>query len=279
MPKLTLFLTITALLLVVSCKKSNSSHNSAGSAANSWVSSITSYSPTDQESIVDSFTYDSTHRIASYQQLGYDTSGGIAYTGNWSAIFALPAGTAPPATYTNDLTGVQEVHQLTYDAQGRILEDSSLGSSGWVIYFSYPNNNIAIDAYYDGTIANSLLDTLFMSNGNISGFHIYGPNNAGTADSLEGNLKLGFSGLANPCYHSAITSSVGPLIYILAISGYGGNFDAISQKALSSVSGMIDGLPGNTTVNYAQVTDGQGRLSRESASYGGGSSIITYRYF
>ncbi|HTR29052.1 MAG TPA: hypothetical protein VMH27_07265 [Puia sp.] len=280
MRKLPLFPAVIGLLFFCSCKKSNSAHNNNGSGANSWVSSITSYSPSDQESIVDSFAYDSAHRLASYQQFGYDTSGGYAYSASWSAIFSLPAGsTAPPATYTNDLTGTQELHQLSYDAQGRIIKDSSLGTSGWVIYFGYPNNNIAFNAYYDGTIANSLLDTLFMSNGNISSYHVYLPNNDLTADSLEGNVKAGYSGLANPCYHSVITSSIGPLIYALAISGYGGNFDAISQKALNSVSGLVDGLPFNTTVTYTQVTDSQGRLARESASLGGSSGIITYRYY
>src|SRR5262249_31606848 len=146
--------------------------------ANAWVSSITSYSPGNQESIVDSFSYDSAHRIAVYQQFAYDTSGGYPYTANWSATFALPAGnTAPPTSYTTGLTGYEELHRLTYDGQGRIIMDSSTGPSGWVFHFGYPNNNIAINTYYDGTVANSLLDTLFMSNGNIGSFHIYGPNN------------------------------------------------------------------------------------------------------
>ena len=119
-------------------------------------------------------------------QFEYDTSTGTPnYAYTWSAIFSLPAGSsAPPSSYTNNLTGTTELHQLTYDAQGRIVKDSSLGSSGWVIYFSYPANEIAITALYDGTIANSIVDTLFLSNGNIGSAHTYGPNNAGTADSL-----------------------------------------------------------------------------------------------
>lgn len=275
MRKLTLYLTALLLFFTYSCKKSNSS---SSSNSNSWLSSVTNYSA--QESIVDSFSYDSSHRLASFMQFEFDSSGGYPISANWSAIFSLPAGSsAAPTSYTNNLTGTTELHLLTYDAQGRILKDSSTGSSGWVIYFGYPNGNIAINAYYDGTVANSILDTLFMSNGNIASMHGYGPNNAGTADSLEGAIKYGFSGIANPGYHSTLTSSIGPLIYILQISGYGGIFDNISQKTLNSISGQSDGLPPGVTITYTLTTDSQGRLSQQSASYGGSSSSLVYRYY
>jgi hypothetical protein len=120
---------------------------------------------------------------------------------------------------------------------------------------------------------------LFLSNGNIGSSHVYGPNNAGTADSLEESIKYGFSGISNPAYHSAITSSVGPLLYILAISGYGGNYDAISQKAYNSLSGVGDGLPSGVTINFALSEDAQGRLSQQSVNFGGSEAIISYRYY
>jgi hypothetical protein len=277
MRKLPLFLTALLVIFIYSCKKSSSSNNNSANS-NAWLSSVTSWSsPT---SVVDSFAYDSTHRVASYTQLEFDTSTGTPYAYTWSAVFSLAAGgSAPPSSYTNNLTGTSELHQLTYDAQGRILKDSSLGSSGWVIYFSYPANAIAITALYDGTIANSIVDTLFLSGGNIANTHIYAPNNAGTADSLEGTLKFGFSGVSNPAYHSAVTSSVGPLLYILAISGFGGNYDAISQKAFNSVSGVGDGLPSGVTFNYTLSTDTQGRLSGQSINVAGSESTISYRYY
>jgi hypothetical protein len=277
MRKLPLFLTAFLLFFIYSCKKSNSSNNNNANS-NSWLSSVTSWSsPT---SIVDSFAYDSAHRVASYMQFEYDTSTGTPNSANWSAIFSLPAGSsAPPASYTNNLTGVTELHQLTYDAQSRIVKDSSLGSSGWVIYFSYPANEIAITALWDGTIGNSMVDTLFLTNGNIGSVHAYGPNNAGTADSLEQSIKYGFSGISNPAYHSAITSSVGPLLYILAISGYGGNYDAISQKAYNSISGVGDGLPSGVTIDFTLSQDAQGRLSQQSVNFGGSEAIISYRYY
>lgn len=284
MRKLPLSLTVIGLLFTISCKKSSSSNNNNNNGGDSkgWVSSITSYSPGDRQAIVDSFSYDGTHRVASYQQFEYDTSSGTAYSANWSAIFTLPADTTkPPLTYTNDLSGTMELHELTYDAQNRIIRDSSTGPSGWVIYFGYSGNYIAINAWLNGNgnFEGSLIDTLFMSNGNIGSFRVYGPNDAGTADSIQGNLTLGYGNLVNPCYHSVITSSVGPLIYILAISGYGGNFDAVSQKAFNSISGQVDGLPGNVTLHYAQTADSQGRLIQETGNLGGSSGTITYRYY
>ena len=272
-----LFLTALLLLFIYSCKKSSSSNNNNANS-NAWLSSVTSWSSPTR--IVDSFTYDSASRVASYMQFEYDTSTGTPGAYTWSAVFSLPAGSsAPPSSYTNNLTGTNELHQLTYDAQGRIVKDTSLGSSGWVIYFSYPANEIAITALYDGTIANSIVDTLFLSNGNIGNTHIYFPNNAGTADSLEGSVKYGFSSLSNPAYHSAITSSIGPLLYILAISGFGGNYDPVSQKVFNSLSGVGDGLPSGVTINYTLSTDAQGRLSEQSVNFGGSQGIIAYRYY
>jgi hypothetical protein len=276
MKKKPFYLAILMLFLFGACKKHNSSNNNSNS--NSWLSSITSWSP--GTAIVDSFSYDSSHRIASFMQFEFDTSTGTPLSGNWSAVFSLPAGaSAAPPSYTNNLTGYSELHQLFYDGQGRIIEDSSTGYSGWIIYFSYPNNNIAITALLDGTIANSIVDTLYLSGGNIANVHVYGPNNAGTADSLEGVLKFGYSGIADPAYHSAIASSVGPLIYMLSFSGYGANIDPISQKAFNSLSGVGDGLPSNVTINYTLTTDSQGRLSQQSVDYTGAAGTLTYRYY
>jgi hypothetical protein len=276
MKKLLILSIVLAVLSIVACKKSGSSGNSGSN--NSWLSSVSSWSP--QTMIVDSFTYDSSHRLASFIQTAYDTSSGSPITNSWSAVFALPGGSStPPQTYTNNLSGVTETHQLSYDGQGRIIKDTSLGSSGWVIYFSYPNGNIAITALYNGTIANSIVDTLFMSGGNIGSVHVYGPNNAGTADSLEGEVKYGFGSIGNPAYHATLTGSIGPLMYILAISGYGGNLDAISQNAINSMSGVGSGLPPGVTIDFTLTTDSQGRLSSQSASFGGFGGSISYRYY
>lgn len=264
------------LLLLSACKKHNSTNTTSNS--NAYLSSLTSWSP--GTAIVDSFSYDSSHRVASFMQFEFDTSGGYPVSANWSAVFSLPAGSsAPPSSYTNNLTGNSELHQLFYDGQGRIVKDSSTGYSGWIIYFSYPNNNVAITALLDGTIGNSLVDTLYLSGGNVGNVHVYGPNNAGTADSLEAVIKFGYSGIANPAYHSALASSIGPLIYILSFSGYGANIDPISEKAFNSLGGVGSGLPSNVTINYTLTTDSQGRLTQQSVNYAGAAGTLTYRYY
>ncbi len=138
-------------------------------------------------------------------------------------------------------------------ARGGSLRTRVLSGSGFVVYFSYPNGNIATTVLFDGTPQNNQIDTLFISNGNISAAHIYFPNDAGTADSLEAAVKFGYSSNNNPAYHAAISASIGPLLYILQFDGYGGALDPISQKALNSVSGLGDGLPANTAITYNQT--------------------------
>jgi hypothetical protein len=276
MRNLPLCLAAALLTFAGACKKSSSSHPT-NSNSTAWLSSVTNWAP--QTSVVDSFVYDSGHRVAAFLQAEFDTSTGSPLFGAWSAVFALPAAAgAPPTSYTTDLSGIQELHQLTFDGQGRIVKDSSTGPSGWVNYFGYPNGNIAITALYNGTVSNSIVDTLFLSAGNMSSFHIYGPNNAGTADSLAGIIEFGFSGTANPAYHQPLTSSIGPLIYILQISGFGGNLDCVSQKAFNAVSGIAAGFPAGITINYKLVNDNQGRLTSQSASFGG-ASVLSYRYY
>ncbi len=263
-------------LIVLSCKKSGSSNNSSNSDV--WLSSVSAIAP--QTRAVDSFSYDSAHRVLQFAQYIWDTSGGSPAAGSEIATFALPAGaSAPPSSYTLTYNGNTDPHVLTYDGQGRISRDTSLSGSGFVVYFSYPNGNIATTVLFDGSPLNNQIDTLFMSNGNISAAHIYLPNDAGTADSLEAAVKFGYSSLNNPAYHSAISASIGPLLYILQLDGYGGPGDFISQKAFNSVSGVGDGLPGNTAITYSQKTDSRGRLSRMTSNFGPAAGYILYSYY
>lgn len=205
---------------------------------------------------------------------------GSPAAGSEIATFALPAGaSAPPSSYTLSYNGITDPHVLSYDGQGRISKDTSLSGSGFVVYFSYPNGNIATTVLFDGSPLNNQIDTLFMSDGNISAAHIYLPNDAGTADSLEAAVKYGHSSANNPAYHSAISASIGPLLYILEFDGYGGFLDPISQKAFNSVSGIADGLPGNTSITYSQTNDSKGRLSRMISSFGLAAGYIQFSYY
>jgi hypothetical protein len=261
--------------LAFSCKKSSSSNTNTSTY---YLSSITSYSP--QAKVVDSFTYDSAHRLARFAQYAYDSTGGTPQYGVATADFALPANSsAPPVSYVYTLNGHQEMHLLSYDAQGRIIKDTGTSGSGFVTYYSYPNNNIATTVLFDGTPMNNQVDTLFISSGNISAYHIYYPNNAGTADSLEGNIRFSYGSLNNPGYHAAIANSIGPLLQILQLDGYGGGLDPISTKVYSSLNGVGDGLPSNITIQYNAITDGKGRLIQLTTNLGTAAGFTVYHYY
>ena len=275
MKKFTPFFLILCVIAVWSCHKSNSSNNSTNSGY--YLSSATSV--TTGVRVVDSFDYDSAHRITQLIQTKYDTTTGTAITTVAETQFALAAGTNPPTGYTYSIGGNAVIHTLTYDNQGRILKDTC-PATGFVTYYSYPNGNIAATTLFDGTTMNNQIDTIYLSGGNAATIDTWMPNNAGTADSLQGYLKFGYSSIANPMYHSAITSSIGPLLYTLTVDGLGGGTDPVSQKASSSLSGTIDGLPAGLTINFSQTTDSKGRLSTLSASvFGFGGETISFNYY
>jgi len=274
MKKIAPFFLILCVIAVWSCHKSNSSKNPSSSGY--YLSSATSV--TAGTRIVDSFDYDSAHRITQLIQTKYDTSTGTAITTVASTQFALAAGTNPPTGYTYTIGGNAVIHTLTYDNQGRILKDTC-PTTGFVTYYSYPGGNIAATTLFDGTAMNNQIDTLYLSGGNVATANTWMPNNAGTADSLQGSLKFGYSGLANPMYHQAITGSIGPLLYALTVDGLGGGLDPVSQNASSSLSGNIDGLPSGLTINFSQTKDSEGRLSVLSASLFGIGETIYFHYY
>ncbi|HEV2479384.1 MAG TPA: hypothetical protein VGS79_06960 [Puia sp.] len=275
MKKYPLFFLILCVVAVWSCHKSNSSKNPMDSGY--YVSSAVSVSAGAR--IVDSFDYDSAHRVTQFIQTRYDTTTGTAITAIASAQFTLPAGTNPPTGYAYTISGNTVIHTLSYDNQGRIIKDTC-PTTGFVSYYSYPNGNIAATILFTGTAQNNQIDTIYLNSGNATTINTWAPNNAGTADSLQGSLKFGYSSIANPMYHASITSSIGPLLYTLAVQGLGGGMDPISQKAPSSFSGTIDGLPPGLTLNFKQTTDSKGRLSTLFAGVVGfGSETIYFNYY
>jgi hypothetical protein len=275
MKKYWLFSLILCVVAVWSCHKSNSSGSSAGSAY--YLSSTVTY--TAGTRIVDSFAYDSTpYRLAEFVQTKYDTTTGTPVTTVASALFNLAAGSNLPTAYTYSINGNAVTHTLSYDNQSRIVKDTC-PTTGFVAYFSYPNGNIATTILFNGTTANNQIDTLYMSGGNIATANTWMPNDEGTADSLQGYLKFGYSSVANPAYHQTITSSIGPLLYILTVDGLGGGLDPISEKASNSLSGQIDGLPSGLTINFTQTTDSKGRLSELYAGLLGISETINFNYY
>jgi len=273
MKKLLLFLPILCVITVLSCKKGSSSNNTQSGF---YVSSATSVS--SGSSLVDSFVYDSSHRVAGFIQISHDTTTGTPVQTEVSYIFTLPGSSTPPSGYQYTSPAGTESHVLSYDNQGRISKDTC-STTGYVAYFTYPNNNIAITVLFDGSPMNNQIDTLYMSGGNIVKANTWMPNDAGTADSLQGSLNFGYGSVANPMYHSSFTSSLGPLFYVFTVTGLGGGVDPISEKAQSSFSGKIDGLPTGITINFNQTTDSKGRLSVLSASLFGLGETIYFRYY
>src|ERR1700753_919409 len=118
------------------------------------------------------------------------------------------------------------------------------------------------------------LDTLYVSNGNVTDIHVWMPNNAGTADSLEGTLKFGYGGTANPPYHSNIATAIGPLLYVLQVNNYGGPMDPISTHLFTSVSETGGGIPAGISINFNTSTDSKGRVKELSASVFGMSEAL-----
>ena len=278
MKKSTLFFPILCVIAVWSCHKSNSSKTSTDTGY--YLSSAVSVSAGSR--IVDSFDYDSAHRITQFIQTKYDTTTGTATKAVASTQFTLTSGTNPPTGYVFSVNGNAVTHTLTYDNQGRVSKDTC-PTTGYVAYFSYPSGNIAATILFTGqanAASNNEIDTLYMSNGNAATINTWAPNNANTADSLQGSLKFGYGGVANPVYHAAITTSIGPLLYSLTVSGLGGGMDPVSQKAPTSISPVIAGVPSGLSVGFNQTLDSKGRLSVLSASVPGfGGETIYFNYY
>jgi hypothetical protein len=263
-------------LWVVSCKKSGSSNNNRNN--NAWLSSVVSLQP--QTRVIDSFYYDSSHRITRLSQYQYDSSQGSPTFGALTVQFAYPAGTtSQPTSYLYVFGSSADIHALTYDAQGRISRDTSVSGTGYVAHYSYPGGNIATTVLFDGTPMNNQIDTMFLSGGNVTSLRIYYPNTAGTADSLGGEVNFGFTSLANPAYHTDMTNSIGPLLYILQLDGFGSSVDPISQHAFNTFGGTGSGLPPGVSLKYNQTTDSQGRLIELSSSLGPVAGSISFTYY
>lgn len=276
MKKYWLFSLILCIIAISSCHKSNSSGNSSGSAY--FVSSTVTL--TAGTRIVDSLAYDSStpERLTAFIQTKYDTTTGTPVLTVATTTFNPGSGSVPTTGYTYSINGNTVAHNLSFDNQNRVIKDTC-PTTGYVAYFSYPNGNIAATVLFDGLATDNQIDTLYMSGGNIAKANTWMPNDEGTADSLEGSLQFGYSSVVNPVYHSNITGTIGPLLYLLTVDGLGGGLDPVSEKASNSLSGQIDGLPSGLTIGFTQTTDSKGRLSELYASLLGISETIYFNYY
>jgi hypothetical protein len=143
------------------------------------------------------------------------------------------------------------VDSFSFDSLYRLTQFSQFtydSTSGSPLY----NSSTVL---FEGTIDDNLIDTLFLTNGNIGSEHVYNSDIPGQPDVLNGDVQYGFSSTANPAYHSAITSSIGPLLATLEINGFGGFVDFISKNAFNKLSGVANGLPSGTGLNYTLTND------------------------
>lgn len=269
-----------APLFLFACSK----HNNTGSNNNgpvSWLSSVSIYNSGTR--LTDSILYDPSHRVAQFGQYQFDTTSGPPKVYSWTATFTLPPDTAaPPTSYVYAGAGVPETHQLSYDGQGRITKDTNLVTSGTVMYFSYFNSNIAVKIFFDGSQQDYQLDTLSLTNGNITTSRIHLPNAAHTADSLESSLILGYGGFGNPGYQSGIALAIGPLLYVLQLNTFGSVWDFTSIRAFNSVEDITYGQssgPTSSIITYTQTGDSKGRLIQSVPYAGSTVGMITFNYY
>jgi hypothetical protein len=277
--RLTLFLGTIIVLLIISCKKSNSGGNS-NEAAISYVSSAISTS--SQQMIIDSFTYDSTHRLDTYMITIYDTTSGYAQYNSQVLKFIYIGSNTYPLYYNAYDTALGntdgDYHLLSYDAQNRITKDTSLSGSGYVAYYSYPNNNLASTVLWEGTLQDNMVDTLYMANGNMGNEVIYNAEIPGQPDVLQGDINFSYASIANPCYHAAIANSIGPVLFIASINGDGDFVDFNSKNAYEGASGIQQGGP-IVAFKYTLANDSKGRLSHVTGSAAGATGTIVYNYY
>ena len=283
------FLCVSLLFLVCACTKENSFLTKTGiSTGDSLVTTPTSVGLLTSVSqcasgyrVVDSLQYDSLGRLTAFLQYVYDSTKGSPLSSSFNTYFSYTSGSNLPNMYTQLIGGFSwsDQHKLTYDVQGRISEDTSLSGSGFVSRFSYPATGIASSLQFNETPGNNQIDTLFVTGGNVQSEHVYYPNEEGTADSLSASLQFGFTTYSNPGYISTASSAIGPLLYILAIDGYGGYSDFVSKDAVGQISGATDGLPGGSTVHITYTLDAQNRPVKAVEAYGqytAASTTFTY---
>ena len=282
MKKYPLFLCPIIVLLIISCKKSNSGGNS-NEAATSYVSTAISTSPLQQ--IIDSFSYDSSHRLSSYTITVYDTTTSYPqYTQYHSQIlkFIYNGSNTYPSYYNEYDTALGntdgDYHLLSYDAQDRITKDTSLSGSGYVAYYSYPNNNLASTVLWEGTLQDNMMDTLYIANGNMGTEVVYDAQIPGQPDVQQGDINFSYASTANPCYHETIANSIGQLLFTASVNGSGDFVDFNSKDAYVGASGTQASGP-IVAFKYTLSNDSKGRLSHVTGSAAGATGTIVYNYY
>lgn len=259
------------VVVFASCHHSGSSDG--GSPVNN--SYLASASTVSQGSMItDSFSYDDQHRVARFAQYATDGthSSVITFDFTFSGGNALPAG----YTYTFD-TDAPKSHVLEYDGQGRIIKDTSLSGDQFVTYYTYSGNYIINTILFDGTYNDAQIDSLKVTDGNITGTKVWGADQG--AWEKQGDVTLGHVTAANPGYKEPVANAIGPLLYVLTLYNYGGYNDFISKALTNKITGTADGLPPGG-YNWSVSVDASGRVSAISLTGAGvpagSKTVFTY---
>jgi hypothetical protein len=277
MKTLPLYLAL-GLLFLNACKKSNSGNNTPPTPY--YLSSVVAVSP--QQRIIDSFYYDTLHRVDTFTQVVYDTTSGSPMFNTWTVQFLYQDANSYPSWYNFydlPLGGYGDYHLLSYDGSNRITKDTSLSGSGFVTYFSYPSNNIAATTLFEGTPDDNLIDTLYLHNGNVSQEVIYNSDIPGQPDQLQGDVFFTDVSTANPAYHAPISGSIGPLLFNLTLNNGADFVDFISKNALQQITGTETSSPANVLIIYTLSTDSKGRLAQMTAGTGASAGTILFSYY
>jgi len=268
------FLLICVAALLFSCKKSssgpstnnnNNSNNNTTIAGNDslfFVSSVKSYNT--GQLVEDSFVYNNVNKVSKFLQYNYDTTSGTPQKDSIITVFTFTGTDTVASSY---IQGSQQ-HLLTYDAQDRVVKDTCIGGSGYVVYFSYNTNNIICTSLLDGTLTNSQIDTLNInSSGNVTSSVLW------NSPSDLSSISFAFSSYNNPMYNPGITKTQGPVIFIQALDGVQGIVDNISKKQSSNES-IIDEGSFVGSVGFVISLDARKRVAQYTAS--GTTVIFTY---
>jgi hypothetical protein len=267
--RISICLGVTAIILAVSCTKKvpPPSGGSGGGTPNpsngNFVSLIKNTS--GGVTTTDSFKYDNSKRLTSIIVLNGQTST-TTFTYSGSATF--------PSSYTVENSLVPnnpENHQLWYDGQNRIVKDSTLSggnlggtnsNAGNVTYYSYPSGMIAtLSVGKNGAAGGQVIDTFFLSNGNVVSAHLLSIGAAGDPQgTVSESIQVTYNSIVNPQFHQAVSSTWGPLLTTL------GGYDAVSGYAENTATTWttVPGLPTIKSTDTASWTvDGKGRGATE----------------
>jgi hypothetical protein len=267
------------LIILYSCKKSNP----GGSTPPSPYYLSSAVASTTQRRIVDSFYYDTLHRVDTFTQTIYDTTSGTPVFNTWTIQFLYQDNNTQPSWYNYydlPLGGFGDYHLLSYDANNRIAKDTSLSGSGEVTYYSYPNGNIATTILPEGTPENNFMDTMYISSGNISKEVLWISEIPGQPDAFAGDADFTYASYANPGYHAAFSNTIGPLLSGYTLSNDASIVDFTSKNAMQTENGTETFAPLNIPIlNYTLTPDNKGRVAEMTSGTGASGATIAFSYY